>query len=389
MRRFVLLLLMPLSVDAALLVAPAGNEDGMRAAVAAHGGHSRGRLYGMDVHLVDVPAGQERAIVRRLAGHPHIRFAEVDERVELSLTVNDPYYGSQWHLPKINAPTAWDASTGGNVTIAILDTGTDPHPDLSLVAGWNFYDNNSNTADVHGHGTAVAGTAAAIGNNAEGVAGVAWSANIMPMRISDTSGYGYWSAVAQALNWSADNGARVANISYMVSGSSTVQQAASYFRSRGGVVAAAAGNTGGDAGMPNTGVILTVSATDSNDVRASWSTYGAVVDIAAPGVGIVTTARGGWYTSGSGTSFAAPIVAGVAALVIARRPDLTATQIEEVLLLSATDLGAVGNDPYYGAGRVDAAAAVQRAIGITIEPAPPTPKPPKPCKPRGWKHPCP
>jgi subtilisin family serine protease len=355
-----------------LLVAPqdAGDDIEFHRAIGAHGGRSKGRLYGMDVHVVDVPPGLERDVAARLGRNPHVRFAEVDELVSFAATVDDPRYGSEWHLPKIAAPAAWDLSSGAGVTIAILDTGVDgSHPDLydQMVPGWNFYDNNSNTADTHGHGTAVAGTAAARSNNALGVASVAGGARIMPVRIADPGGYAYWSTVAQGLNWAANHGARVANISYVgVSASSTVQSAASYFRSKGGVVVVCAGNTGSSSSTAPSGVMLVVAATNESDQRASFSTFGSFVDMAAPGSNIVTTGRGGVYQSWNGTSFASPIVAGAAALVIARRPDLSADQIEAALLLSTTDLGAAGYDIYFGAGRVHAAAAVQRAASMPL-----------------------
>jgi thermitase len=355
-----------------LLVAPlaADDEREFHRALAAHGARSKGRFAEMDVHSVEVPPGLERVLAVRLAQNPHVRFAEVDELVPLAATVNDPRFANEWHLTRIGAPSAWDLSTGHGVTIAILDTGVDAdHPDLvsQLVPGWNFYDNNSNTDDVHGHGTAVAGTAAARSNNSVGVASVAWSARIMPIRISDPTGYAYWSTVAQGLNWAANQGARVANISYQgVAASSTVQTAASYFRSKGGVVVVAAGNTGASVSTAPSGVMLVVGATNELDQRASFSTFGNFLDISAPGTGIVTTGKGGVYQSWSGTSFASPIVAASAALVISRRPDLTPEQVDTALLLSAKDLGTAGLDIYFGAGRVEAAAAVQRASGMPV-----------------------
>ena len=133
-------------------------------------------------------------------------------------------------LRKINAPTAWDTSTGAGITIAILDTGVDgTHPDLAaqMVPGWNSFDNNGNTSDVLGHGTAVAGVAAAASSNGVGIAGVAGGARIMPIRISDSAGYAYWSTAAQGLTWAADHGAQVANISFEgMAASSTMQAAA-------------------------------------------------------------------------------------------------------------------------------------------------------------------
>jgi len=330
----------------------------------AQRGSSLGKLRGLEIHVVNVRPGDEQASVTQLLRNPHVQFAELDVLVQPSATVNDPNFSSEWHLPTIGASTAWDIALGSGVTIAILDTGVDgTHPDLAprLVPGWNFYDNNSNTSDVYGHGTAVAGTAAAAMNNGIGVAGVAGNANIMPVRISDPTGYALWSTIAQGLTWAADHGARVANISYAVANSATVISAANYFRSKGGVVAVAAGNTGAVDNTSPTSAMLVVSATDASDVRASFSTYGSMVAIAAPGVNIYTTANGGGYRYASGTSFSSPIVAGTAALVLSRRPDYSPSQVDAVLKSTAMDLGTGGTDIYYGAGRVNAAAAVLQA----------------------------
>jgi subtilisin family serine protease len=205
------------------------------------------------------------------------KFAEVDGALPPAYVPNDPQYPSAWHLPKISAPTAWDNAKGIGVTIAILDSGIDlSHPDLmpQLVPGWNFYDGNNNVADVHGHGTAVAGVAAAAANNGLGVSSVSFQSKIMPMRVTDPEGYGYFSMMADAINRAADNGARVANLSFLgVSMSSTVTSAAQYMRSKGGVVVIAGGNTGA-LGPTAQHVFTSVSATDSADARelSSWAT---------------------------------------------------------------------------------------------------------------------
>ena len=119
---------------------------------------SLGKLGGINVHVVNVPPGHEEVVLTRLRRNPHVEFAEADALLEHDATTNDPSYSSEWHLPKIGAPAAWDLAVGSGVTIAILDTGVDgSHPDLvaRLVPGWNLYDNNANTSDVYGHGTAV------------------------------------------------------------------------------------------------------------------------------------------------------------------------------------------------------------------------------------------
>lgn len=232
-----------------------------------------------------------------------------------------------------------------------------------MVPGWNFYDNNSDTRDVYGHGTAVAGSAAAIGNNGLGVASVAWGCSIMPLRVSATNGMASTSAIASAITWAADHGARVANVSYMVAGSSTVSSAAQSFHSRGGVLTVSAGNYSTFDSSPDNPYMLVVSATDQNDALASWSNTGNNVDLSAPGVSISTTTNGGAYGAASGTSFSAPIAAGVAALVLSANAALTPSDVTSVLQQSADDLGSAGRDASYGWGRVNAERAVALAGG--------------------------
>ncbi len=322
------------------------------------------------MHVVQVPPGSEQDTVARLAGNPDVRFAELDRLAPPAANVNDPSFGKEWHLAQINAPTAWDTSTGSGITIAILDSGVDgTHPDLAaqLVPGWNFFDDNGDTSDVLGHGTAVAGVAAAASNNGIGIAGVAGGARIMPIRITNATGYAYWSTTAQGLIWAADHGADVANLSLEgMAASSTMQTAANYFRSKGGTVIVAAGNAGTVDNTAPTDTMIVVSATDSRDRIASLSSFGNFVSISAPGQSIYSTARGGGYGTWSGTSMAAPMVAGTAALILAVRPDLSPTQVDSTLFASATDLGATGRDIYFGYGRVNAAAAVQAAVALPL-----------------------
>ncbi len=334
------------------------------------GGMAERRIAHLNVHVVRVPPRAEQAIAKALARNPHIKFAEPDMLVELEEVIpNDPKFGSAWHLPKIEAPAAWDMTRGAGVTVAILDTGVDAaHPDLSsqLVSGWNAASNNFNTSDVNGHGTAVAGTVAAVSDNALGVASVAWSARIMPVRVTNRSdGGAYWSSIANALIWAANHGAKVANISYGVTNSAVVTSAAQYMRSKGGVVVVAAGNSGSDLGYADNPYIISVSATSSSDSKTSWSSFGNYVDVAAPGAGIWSTTRGGGYASVSGTSFASPVTVGVVALMMSVNPALTPADIEQLLESHSDDLGAMGWDKSYGHGRVNAARAVAAALGNT------------------------
>jgi hypothetical protein len=348
--------------------------------VRAQGAQSLGTLAPLDVDVVSVPPGKEKDFVARFKANQHVEFAEVDQMMEAAATVNDPSVGSQWHLAKINAPAAWDYTMGSGVRIAVLDTGVDgTHPDLvnQMVAGWNFYDNNSDTSDVNGHGTAVAGAAAAMANNGIGVAGVAGAARIMPLRIADANAYTMWSTAAQAINYAADHSARVVNMSYVgAAGSLTIQNAANYLRSKGGVLFVAAGNTGALDLTAPTSTMSVVSATLDIDQIASFSTFGSFVTLSAPGYNILTTARGGGYQYWWGTSLATPVAAGTAALVIAKRPDFTSAQVDATLKASAVDLGLPGTDIYFGAGRINAGAALALAAGAapppTADTTPPT-----------------
>jgi thermitase len=353
-----------------ILVMPrAGLPDGALAAILKENGGGKARRVGQsELRIVDLPPGLEKQSVEKLARHPHIKFAEVDMLVAPDFVSNDPYLGSQWHIGKIGATTAWDATSGSGVTIAVLDTGVDSsHPDLagSIVPGWNFYSNSSDTSDVYNHGTGVAGSAAAIFNNGMGVAGIAGKARIMPIKISADSGQASWSAVANGITYAADKGARVANISFSAYASSSVQTAAKYMKDKGGLVFVSAGNTGAQSTATATTSLIVISATDSADNIASWSTYGNVVALSAPGTGIYTTTKGGGYVSENGTSFASPVAAGVAALVFAAKPALTAYEVEAILFKSAADFGAAGRDIYFGNGRVDAAKAVSMALSST------------------------
>ena len=348
-----------------------------------HGGRAR-KIGQSNLYIVDLPVtASEEAVVQQLAHHPLLKFAELDRRVKSTFVPNDPYYGSEWHLNKVGAPTAWDSTQGSGVAIAILDSGVDgAHPDLlpNLVAGYNFVDNNTNTSDVCGHGTAVAGTAAAATNNGTGVAGIAGQAKIMPVRIAyfDTTYngcYAYYSTLANGITYAADHGVRIANASYGgLAGSSTIQSAGQYLKSKGGLLFVSAGNDGVNANFPATSTMIPVSATDGNDVITSWSSYGDYVALSAPGLGIYTTSQGSAYGSWSGTSFSSPLTAGVAALLMAANPTLDNLTVENLLYSTAVDLGTTGRDIYYGYGRVNAAAGVQAAVAktVTIDTQPPT-----------------
>src|SRR5437667_2425985 len=369
----------PDAVPGRLLVKPRTgiNESDLQHLLAAHGAQQHAAIEQIDVRLINVPEAARDHVLEALQHNPNIEFAELDGIVRPELVPNDVYYLNEWHLAKIQAPKVWEITTGNPaVTIAILDTGVDgTHPDLAanIVPGWNFYDNNADTSDVYGHGTAVAGQAAAIGNNGIGVAGLVWGCKIMPVRISDANGSAMFSTMVSGLIWAVDHGARVANISYIASTSSSVTSAAPYFQSKGGVVAVAAGNYATFDSSPDNPYVLTVSATSTDDSVWSSSNTGNNVDLAAPGVAIYTTGKGGGYVVGTGTSASAPIVAAVAAMVLSVNSSLTGIQVQDILKQSADDLGAPGWDPSYGWGRVNAYKAVLAVTGgVSADATPPT-----------------
>lgn len=320
--------------------------------------------------------------VAKLKKRKDVEFAEPDmycEPVGKFEIPNDPDINNQYWVSKINLPGAWDLNKGSaNIVIAILDSGCDPsHPDLidKYVPGYNFFDNNTNTADVRGHGTAVAGCAAASTNNGIGIAGAGRDCKLMPVRIADSTGYAYWSTLAQALQWAADKGAKVANASFACGESTTVQSAARYMNSKGGVFVCSAGNQATQLTGANTTEIICVGATDSADNLASFSNWGTSVDVVAPGVATYTTQMGGTYGYWSGTSFSSPITAGVCALILSANPTLKAADVDKILKSSAVDLGDPGPDSKFANGRIDAkqALVLTSNTNTTITPPPPGP----------------
>ena len=317
----------------------------------------------IDVKILKVPAHALERIQENLAKKAGVAYVEKDYLLEPAVVPNDPGYSNQWWLSNnLQAEAAWDVSQGSSsIPIAILDSGADPtHPDLAgkLTLGKNFYNNNDDWTDVCGHGTSVAGTAAAISNNGIGVAGVAWNNPIIPIKITDSNCWGYYSSMIQGIVYAADNGARSANISFHIYNGASLTDAAKYMYDRGGWVVAAAGNTGKFEDYPDNPYIISVGATKSSDSIASFSSYGPFVDFSAPGYGIYTTKSGGGYGTVSGTSFSSPMVAGLVGLLASNNPAMSAQQIYETIKSTALDLGSAGRDNFYGWGRIDAAAAL-------------------------------
>ena len=241
-------------------------------------------------------------------------------------TPNDALYGQQWHLPRVNAPLAWNLQKGlPSTKIAILDTGVDTsHPDLAakLLPGKDFINNDNDPNDDHGHGTHCAGIAAAITNNSIGTAGLGRNCSILPGKVLSGSGSGSFDAMDQAIIWAADQGAKVVSLSLGAVGADlpSSQAAVNYAIGKGTIVIAAAGNNGNQtkfypAALQN---VVAVASSDPNDTRSGFSNFGDWVHVAAPGSGIMSTTKGGGYGFSSGTSMACPVVAGLAGLVFSQ-----------------------------------------------------------------------
>jgi PKD repeat protein len=333
-------------------------------------------IKGLRVKVVKVKniKGLEKAFSKKLMNTGAVKFAEPDALIPHAVMPNDTSYSSQWHHTTINSPLAWDQTTGPDgldtVKVCVLDTGVETlHPDLVgnlLLPGYNAYlEQDGNVEDKWGHGTATIGLIGAVGNNNAGVTGMAWYINVIPVRIDmGTSSSAYISDMAVGITWCADQGGKVANLSYGGAQYSTIDTAAQYLRDSGGLLFMSAGNDGTYNSIetyPDYASFIIVGATTSSDVKSSFSEYGPFVDVVAPGSSVYTTKIGG-YAYWSGTSFSSPITAGLAALIYSVNPNFTPAEVESYIFSTAVDLGAVGDDDMYGHGRIDAGAAVVAAM---------------------------
>jgi len=353
-------------------------------ALRQHGAAYVETLYGSEVQLWQVPVGEEPQIAEQLNLDPRIEYAELNYRVRAVDTMpNDPDFGKQWAHSIIRSPAAWDLATGSTaVTIAILDTGIDEgHPDLAarIVSGYDLVDLDADPHDLNGHGTHVAGIAAAVTNNGLGVAGMDWQARIMPIRVLGEDGDGTVDDLAAGISWAVDQGAWLLNLSLGTYEDSTpVRDAIVYAHTNGVLVVAAMGNDNtGDRFYPAAyeEEVLAVAATGPNDARAPYSNFGDYCDVAAPGgtelAAIYSTmptypvwktkveGHSTWYDYVYGTSQATAYVTGLAALIWAKDLSLSAAQVQTTIEATAKDLGTPGWDPSYGYGRIDPLAALQ------------------------------
>lgn len=373
-------------------------DNGVAGGVLRQNGLSEGAGIGSTgAHLVKVPAGKESQLIESLSRNPAVEYAERDELVTAATA--DEYFKSQYALQNegqsftnkagtltvaggtrdadVDAPEAWKKVPEVSGTrVAIVDSGVAiDHDDISdkVAARANFSDTKiakPEDYDKYGHGTHVAGIVAAT-HNSIGVAGVCPDCTILDAKVLNSSGVGSSSAIANGINWAVENGAKVINMSLGQRVSSrTLETAVNNAWNRGVVIVAAAGNAGTQAKIypgayPN---VIAVAATDNRDVKASFSTYGGWVDLAAPGVNVFSTfpnhpfvlgtqnGRSTGYDIGSGTSMASPIVAGVAALVWSTSADIDNDAVRDKVELTADRITGTGTNWVHG--RVNACKAV-------------------------------
>lgn len=333
------------------------------------------KIQRLNIEVVRVQEGTVEEKIRQYKKDPNVVYAEPNFKAKAFGFTNDTSLSQQWGLFKIDAAnyasiSAWDVTTSNSsIKLAVLDTGIEEsHPDLfgKVTASYNFT-NSPTVSDLFGHGTHVAGIAAAATNNGSGVAGAGYNTSLLNGKVLGDDGSGYYSWVANGIVWAADQGAQVINMSLGGgSPSITLEDAVNYAWSKGSVVVAAAGNSG-NSNPQYPGYyqnVIAVGATDNNDIKAGFSTYGNWVDVAAPGVGIYSTYKGGSYDTLSGTSMATPFAAGTSALIWAKGTCKSNICVREQLEKTADKIGGTGT--YWTWGRINAYRAVSDIFPTSI-----------------------
>jgi hypothetical protein len=331
-------------------------------------------------------AASARAALRELRRNPDVLAVEPSVTRELAWEPDDDSYGEQaWWLDQINAPDAWDMTSGAETTVvAVIDSGVSPtHPDLSarLVPGYNAIDGSDNAADVDGHGTHVAGIIAAQGNNLVGTAGVAMDVRIMPVRVVDDAGEIDVADVIEGIYWAVDHGADVLNLSLGDSEYAQLERDAIVSAyNQGVVVVAAGGNNFNEISYPgNYDEVIAVGALTADGAATSFTSRLTRVDVAAPGESIFSPGWDSFYgdywddvfyadfTPVSGTSFSTAMVSGAIALVRSVAPGMGIEEIRALLERTATDVGDPGPEAGIGAGRLDVGRALNEAVYAAMQ----------------------
>lgn len=291
--------------------------------------------------------------VEKLEKDPNVAYVEEDIRISVAADTQD------WGISKVKAPTSWSTGLSGQgVKVAVVDTGVATnHPDLKVAGGASFVSYTSSYNDDNGHGTHVAGIIGAE-NNGTGTIGVAYNADIYGVKVLESSGSGNLSSIIAGIDWSVANDMDIINLSLGTSvGSTALKSAVDRAYQSGAVVVAAAGNSGNSAGTGDTvnypakyDSVIAVGATDRYDRRASFSSTGPTVEIAAPGAAILSTYLNGQYSTLSGTSMASPYAAGILALYKQKYPSYSNAQLRQLLINKSIDLGPAGRDTHFGYG---------------------------------------
>lgn len=378
--------------DPAALVAASGDTGAMTVVYAVQEGDA------LQVRTAPAPSTAAAEVtIAAIQDRPDVVAVGVDVPRRLTglpttAVASDPGRGEQWALDALRAETAWDTSTGNGVTVAVLDSGVSRHPDLAgaFAGGIDLVDGGDPRVDVNGHGTHVAGIIGMTANNGRGGAGLSPGVAIMPVTVADASGWVRSADSARGIVWAVDHGADILNMSYSGSASSVEQKAIQYAVSKGVVPVAAVGNAyvddGGSLYNPiqypaaYSGVVG-VGAVTRSLTRSSFSEVGKQVDVVAPGgsglfdsaKGIYSTYADGRYVRMPGTSMATPFAAATLALVVSRERALSLdASPTDVLLSTATDLGAAGRDDEFGFGLISPVAALDMlaAVAATGAPAP-------------------
>jgi thermitase len=361
---------------------PETSSDFVDSLAATYGAVVLEHLPEISVYLWQFPPGTDILEIQRLLKHEtNVHTAEPDYLVELADTIpNDPGYVQQWALTRIQAHQAWDITRGTrDVVIAVVDTGADlDHSDLASKltdrSTWYDFGNGDNDPnDTQGHGTHCAGIAAAASNNGTGITGLSWYAQIMPVKVfRDYSRSTTAFKVAQGILYAVDKGADIISLSLgSIYPTAVERDAIEYAHRHSGVVVAAAGNLNSSEPYYPAAYehVISVASTSSSDRKSSFSNYGTWIDVSAPGSNIYSTCISNRYCNMSGTSMAAPYVAGLASLVLAIHPDWSSEQVEARILDAADKVD--GSNPGYigllGSGRINAYKTVQ-TLGPTSTP---------------------
>jgi len=331
---------------------------------------------------VQVPIGDEAAMIDTLSQRADVAYVGYNYYIQAQVEPDDPYYqnGTQWALSKIDASTAWQLSSSGKgVTIAIADSGLDLyHEEFTqtiIITGPNYVNPNTLPLDDYGHGTHVAGIIAATANNGVGVAGVSGQAKIMPLKVLDHAGDGKLSSLVDAVYYAVDQGADIINMSIGIKGSkwpceadiTPLAKAFEYADQHGVLLVGASGNANQNGVYcPATlDTVIAVGSTTRFDGRSGFSNYGDRLDVVAPGSSIYST-KPNSYGSLNGTSMATPHVSGLAALIWSFRPDLTHTEVRQIIETTVDDLGEPGKDEFFGWGRINAGRALRELNKLEV-----------------------